>query len=270
MPLSLEGNAQGSGRRGPNEAVDAAAALTKLKNEIVALAPTRFDVWFVSALAGFLGRSRLFDIGVQSAAHHGILGGFWYAAALFVLWLHAAKNREEKMRLRIITTMMGCLSAILLILLASALIQWAPPILDPALSRLYPNTIYAVSDPNSFPSHSTTVYTAVTAGVYSLDKLKGTLLWAGIIFLIGLPRIYVGGHYPTDVLAGFVLGLAGYAFARYLLEPGLLPRIELAAQASPRLSALEEFVVFVWILEVALEFRDAVWVRNIVNYFISH
>jgi undecaprenyl-diphosphatase len=39
---------------------------------------------------------------------------------------------------------------------------------------------------------------------------------------MGFARVYVGAHYPQDVLAGFVLGavvsLAGYALARPLVR----------------------------------------------------
>ena len=40
--------------------------------------------------------------------------------------------------------------------------------------------------------------------------------------VMAFARVYVGAHYPQDVLAGFVLGavvsLAGYALARPLLK----------------------------------------------------
>jgi undecaprenyl-diphosphatase len=165
--------------------------------------------------------------------------------------------------------MVGSIVAVLLIFPAGATIQWAPPILDPRFYRLYPSYIYTLPDANSFPSQSTTLYTAVAAGVFSLDRVKGWLLWVGVIFLIGLPRIYVGGHYPADILAGTVLGVLGYACARYFMEARLLRRLAPATKRIPWLEGLLEVAVFIWILQVATEFRDVIWIRNILAYFLK-
>jgi len=235
----------------------------------MALLPTWFDVWFVRALAGLLGKFELFDRGIQSAVNHHVLGGLWYALVAYLLWLHGTAQSDDKIRLRMLTTMIGSIVAVLLIFPASATIHWAPPVLDPTLSHLYPKYIYSESDPNSFPSRGATLYTAVTAGVFSLDRVKGSLLWLGIIFLIGLPRIYVGGHYPTDIMAGIILGVAGYGFARYILESRLLARIAPAIKRIHWLDLLLEALVFVWILQVATEFRDVIWTQNILAYFLN-
>ena len=234
----------------------------------MSLLPTRLDIWFVTVLTGFLGKFRLFDMGVQSASNHHLLGGFWYALAVYLLWMRGTAQSDEKMRLRILTTMAGSLVAVLLIFPAGAIIDWAPPILNPVFRPLYPPYIYSLSDANSFPSRGAALYAAVAAGVFSLDRVKGWLLWGGIIFLIGLPRIYVGGHYPTDILAGTALGVLGYACARYLMEARLLVRFSLATKRIPWLDSLLEITFFVWILQVATEFRDVLWIRNILAYFV--
>jgi undecaprenyl-diphosphatase len=81
----------------------------------------------------------------------------------------------------------------------------------PALSRpLLPEHGY------SFPSGHSLIAVVVygllgffTLHFYDLDAwaLVVGLVTLGLIFLIGLSRVYVGVHYPSDVLAGWASGL---------------------------------------------------------------
>ena len=244
--------------------VSATAELSEMS-----LTPTWFDLWLTAHLAGFLGRHPLFDLGVQGAINHHVLGGFWYAGAFFVLWLRGSQEGNEATRRRMLTILLGSLIAILLMLVAQALVVWPPPIYHPSLSSLYPRYIFTNPEGSSFPSQSVTVYGSLAAGIYSLHKAAGWFLWMGVVLLVGLPRIYVGGHYPTDVLAGIILGLAGYASARYLLEAWLVPRLEQVFTGRRWLRLLGEVIVFVWILQVAVGFRDVVWIRNCLGFLLT-
>jgi undecaprenyl-diphosphatase len=232
------------------------------------LFPTPFDIWFTGLLARHLGQSRFFDLSIQGAIAHNLLGGLWYAAPLFIFWVWGAAPGGEATRRRVLTTLLGSLIAIVLMMVAESLIILPPPSRIPELSGLFPSYIRPNPDPSSFPSQSATLYAAVAAGVFSLHKITGWLLWVGVFLIVGIPRIYVGGHYPSDVVAGALLGLAGYALARFLLEQRVVARSETLFNGKGWLRVGGELFVFAWILQVSDEFRGVVWARGALHLLL--
>lgn len=66
----------------------------------------------------------------------------------------------------------------------------------------------------SFPSgHTSSSFAAASVFYTHLPKKIGVLAIV-LAFLIGLSRLYVGVHYPTDVIAGILMGI----FLGYLAE----------------------------------------------------
>ena len=81
-----------------------------------------------------------------------------------------------------------------------------PPLHDPE-----PATLVALPHTSSFPSgHSTVAFACATVLALSVPRLRWPLY--ALAALIAFSRVYVGVHYPFDVLAGAVLGVAiGFA-----------------------------------------------------------
>lgn len=73
------------------------------------------------------------------------------------------------------------------------------------------------ADSASFPSRHATM-AAVIAFAYTYFKSKWSLLFLSMMLLIGISRIYVGVHYPLDVLGGFVAGVISLVLAKYLIN----------------------------------------------------
>lgn len=88
------------------------------------------------------------------------------------------------------------------------------------------NTMFQLYLSNSFPSgHSALVFAVVTA----LNLIyKNKLLWLyPVAAVLALTRVYVGAHFPSDVLAGAVVGVLG-AWMVHRLTDRLLARYDRA------------------------------------------
>lgn len=58
----------------------------------------------------------------------------------------------------------------------------------------------------SFPSGHAAFYFAIAAVVYFYNKKAGIAFFA-TAFLMGIARVFVGVHWPTDILGGAVVGI---------------------------------------------------------------
>ncbi len=70
----------------------------------------------------------------------------------------------------------------------------------------------------SFPSGHASFFFAISFMLFTFDRKWGT--WFLILaFINGLARVFVGVHYPMDILGGLVVGFISYLLVKYLLKP---------------------------------------------------
>jgi membrane-associated phospholipid phosphatase len=82
-----------------------------------------------------------------------------------------------------------------------------------------------------FPSDHATAAGAVAAGLTFLSWRLGLVTWL-VALLIAFSRVYVGVHFPQDVLAGLALGAAVAVIGVFLVVP-LLTRLVRWLAATP-------------------------------------
>lgn len=70
---------------------------------------------------------------------------------------------------------------------------------------------------SSFPSGHATFYFAMATGVYFYNKKAG-LVYLMLAGLMGIARIFVGVHWPLDILAGAGLGIVTAVLVNYLKQ----------------------------------------------------
>jgi membrane-associated phospholipid phosphatase len=77
----------------------------------------------------------------------------------------------------------------------------------------------------SFPSDHATMAGAVAAGLFLVNRRLGLVALAAGLFM-GFARVYVGAHYPWDVLAGFTLGASVVLLGWLVLQRPLVALTE--------------------------------------------
>ena len=153
---------------------------------------------------------------------HPIVSGYaGYGVALFAVLLLAGwwMARSEADPARMAAAVWSPL-AVLAALAINQPIAGAVGEIRPCNALQHILVLHCNSDPG-FPSDHAVMAGAATVGLWLVSRCLGVLA-ALASAVMGFARVYVGAHYPLDVLGGFALGamvsLVGYALARPLLR----------------------------------------------------
>lgn len=106
----------------------------------------------------------------------------------------------------------GRVAGLLIIFVVVMSDQLSSAIIKPSIGRIRPCHLYEnlrllvhCGGKYSFPSsHASNISAA--AFLFSYFYRKGSIIFFCIALVVGFSRIYVGVHYPLDVLVGFVVG----------------------------------------------------------------
>jgi undecaprenyl-diphosphatase len=142
-----------------------------------------------------------------------LLKGGVIIAVLWALWF-TNENGEAKIRIRksILGTYLGAFAALFLVrTLANILPLKERPALVTALHFRIPagvpeESIRTLGTWNSFPSDHAALFIALVLGVFVVSRRLGLWSLGYVILVILLPRIYLGLHYPSDIVAGAMIG----------------------------------------------------------------
>src|SRR5262249_36014427 len=133
---------------------------------------------------------------------------YWY-----FLFAHAKPEAEPKE----IETNAALLTVLILVVpamvVARGLARLLPyrerPFFDTALHFQWPYNVDADQFIrwSSFPSDHAALFSALAMGIWFRSRRAGAAMFAYVVLVTFVPRIYMGYHWPGDILAGSVLGI---------------------------------------------------------------
>ena len=179
------------------------------------------DLPILRFLTSFVGKSSLFDHLVHAVSRYDTFKGVVMMSLLWFAWFARRRRddegRRDDRRVVLVIVLFGSVATVLLSrVLQLALHLHQRPILA-NLGLHFPPfmDLSSVNPWNSFPSDHSMLFFSLSTGLWKVDRRIGLVgfLWSAIV--IDLPRVYLGLHYPSDVVVGAILGVVCmYGFMR--------------------------------------------------------
>jgi undecaprenyl-diphosphatase len=135
------------------------------------------------------------DLALSIITISGIMGGIWQLFAL--IGMTRARWRAAAWR----TFLTVWLALVITNGVAKPLFDRTRPLVPPEPTR----TLAPASDTASFPSGHAA---SAVAGAMAVSRMwpAGRLAWWTLAILMAYSRIYLGHHYPLDIIGGSILG----------------------------------------------------------------
>jgi membrane-associated phospholipid phosphatase len=162
----------------------------------------------------FVGRWPWFDLAVYHVSGSEFLKGiaivtvYWYF--LFERANQETEPKEVEARATLLTVLILVVPAMVVARGLARLLPYRErPFFDPGLHFQWPYHVDADQFIrwSSFPSDHAALFSALAMGLFFRSKRAGAVVFAYVMAVTFFPRIYMGYHWPSDILAGFVLGI---------------------------------------------------------------
>lgn len=186
-----------------------------------------FDMTILSTFNSIAYHSIAFDDLIVYLEKSNLFKGGVIVPLLWLVWFN--KHDNDKNKECMAATIGGSLLAIALARTIALILPFRPrPVFNADINFQAPFSLDSSSLDgwSSFPSDHAAFFFALATGLFLAHRLVGSFAIFYSFFVICLPRIYVGHHYPTDIIAGIFLGACiGYTVQRERIRKVMSTRL---------------------------------------------
>jgi undecaprenyl-diphosphatase len=181
------------------------------------------DAYILYSLNRYINVSPAFDSFVYSISHFNGIKMLPMALILWGLWFQKSTNITKKHS----DILLALTASTLAMFLARTLSVLSPfrlrPLHNPDMLLKLPSVVspWELDGWNSFPSDTATLAFALATGIFLINRRLGVLAYLHATIVVCLPRVYLSFHYPSDILAGMILGttVTWIVMRKNLLQP---------------------------------------------------
>lgn len=187
----------------------------------------QIDLLVLQFLTQFRGRVPDVDALIDDISHNDLVKGGLILALLWWFW-----SKPDAARARRREVIIACAAGALVAAFASRFLIRLPigherPFMTPGLNFEVPSEKSWERRPGSFPSDHAALAFSLVTGLFMISRPLGLTMTAYVLVFVCLPRIYLGLHWPSDIIGGAVLGLLATVLATrervrlFLVTPAL-------------------------------------------------
>lgn len=185
------------------------------------------DLEILNYFNSFAQRVPSFDVLVKIISTNHLIKGGFFMIVFWYLWFHKNNLRD---RSTMVCNMVGSVVVMIAARLMAMMLPFRHrPKLNTDLDFVLPvgSRQEELMSNSSFPSDHAALFYSLSMGIYLVSGKAGIAAFIYSFFVISLPRIYLGLHYPSDIIGGAVLGILGVIaanmhFIKSKIAPSLL------------------------------------------------
>lgn len=166
------------------------------------------DFEIIKLLNAYANHSPAFDSLVKMISLNHLLKGAFFILLFWYLWFHQKEQIYKRKRI-----LAGLLASLITMATTIVLTRVLPirlrPRFNPGLEFVIPgeSEMSWLEEHNSFPSDHAALFFSLSTTIFFINRRLGIISFVYTLLFISLPRIYLGLHYPSDILAGGLLGI---------------------------------------------------------------